>query len=200
MHLSLELYAIDADRVFYPALPVYGVFLWNHVNYFPVSGYHNGVRRFDRPFDVALGDLAVPYRDHSVPAHAFYMAAGYPYKDRPNLASGHVLRFFDRARTSTRVGDEILASDDQHAGGGDAVVVCTYHRAKGLEWPVVVLGSLDRPLRLNPFVVTPETDRKAFDPADPLTGRWIRYWPWPFGGNTTCPLAATPRKATPVPR
>jgi ATP-dependent helicase/nuclease subunit A len=66
----------------------------------------------------------------------------------------------------------------------------TYHRAKGLEWPVVVLASLDRDQRRSPFDVTPESDRPRFDPSDPLGGRWIRYWPWPFGAQRKAQLAA----------
>lgn len=35
----------------------------------------------------------------------------------------------------------------------------------------------------------PESDGDAFDPEDPLAGRWIRYWPWPLGGLEKVPLA-----------
>jgi len=89
-----------------------------------------------------------------------------------------------------RVGDEERATDDQFAGASeDAVTVCTYHRAKGLEWPVVVLTSLDRHERRDAFDPCPESDRPGFDPIDPLAGRWIRFWPWPFGQQTQVPLA-----------
>ena len=65
-------------------------------------------------------------------------------------------------------------------GTEDAVVVSTWHSAKGLEWPVVVLASLgferDRDA-WNPCVERPAT----FDPVRPLAGRWVRWWPWPYG-------------------
>ena len=101
-----------------------------------------------------------------------------------------LLRYFDEAAEVVLDRDEERASDEQHVGGGDgAVAVLTYHRAKGLEWPVVVLGSLDKSERRNAFEVSPETDQPEFDPNDPLAGRWIRYWPWPFGGQKATPLA-----------
>jgi ATP-dependent exoDNAse (exonuclease V) beta subunit len=65
----------------------------------------------------------------------------------------------------------------------DAVQVMTYHRAKGLEWPVVVLGQLERGARSSPFGVAVECDG---EPAwrDPLANRWLRLWVWPYGRQT----------------
>jgi ATP-dependent exoDNAse (exonuclease V) beta subunit len=100
-----------------------------------------------------------------------------------------LLRFFDEASEKVLVRDEELASDDQHTSTGpDAVTIVTYHRSKGLEWPVVILGSLHRPAKRTVFEVAPETERVSFDPTDPLGGRWIRYWPWPFGSKKAAPL------------
>lgn len=69
----------------------------------------------------------------------------------------------------------------------DAVTVSTYHRAKGREWPVVILGDLDKKERggcqCRGVHVLPGDEK--FDPARPLEGRWIRYWPWPYGGMTS---------------
>ncbi len=101
-----------------------------------------------------------------------------------------LVRYFDETRAIVAVRDEERATDDQFSGAtDDAVTVCTYHRAKGLEWPVVVLTSLDRKERRDAFDPCPESDRPGFDPADPLAGRWIRFWPWPFGPQTKLPLA-----------
>jgi ATP-dependent exoDNAse (exonuclease V) beta subunit len=118
------------------------------------------------------------------------------YEDRcarlrePATLAG-LVRYFDEARQPLMIGDEERATDDQFAGGGDhAVTVSTYHRAKGLEWPLVVLTSLDRPRRRDAFDPSPESDRAEFDPDDPLGGRWIRYWPWPFGKHEQVPLTA----------
>ena len=93
-----------------------------------------------------------------------------------------LLRYLAASTEAGWVGEELLASDAQHVlADADAVTVVTYHRAKGLEWPVVVLASLERQGRRGPFDVAPESDRDGFDPDAPLAGRWIRSWPYPFG-------------------
>ncbi len=63
--------------------------------------------------------------------------------------------------------------------GLDAITITTYHRAKGCEWPVVVLAELgyERDPDLWKIGVSggsPETGK-------PLDGRTVRLWPWPFG-------------------
>lgn len=62
----------------------------------------------------------------------------------------------------------------------DAVNIMTYHGAKGLEWPVVVLTELDAPARGSPFGLTAE-DEGSPDWDAPLARRVLRYWPWPYG-------------------
>jgi ATP-dependent exoDNAse (exonuclease V) beta subunit len=59
--------------------------------------------------------------------------------------------------------------------------VLTYHRAKGLEWPVVVLLDLQDGAKRSPFGVHSESPAEGLDPWNPLAGRWIRFWPWPYG-------------------
>jgi ATP-dependent helicase/nuclease subunit A len=93
-----------------------------------------------------------------------------------------LLRFLELSKQPVLVRDEELASDNQHVTAGrQTVTISTYHRSKGLEWPVVILASLDRDTRRDAFEVSPETDGAAFDPSDPLGNRWVRYWPEPFG-------------------
>lgn len=75
----------------------------------------------------------------------------------------------------------------QAQGSGEKTVqVLTYHGAKGLEWPVVILDSLDSATKAGAFgadvVAAP-----VFDPANPLKERAIRFWPWPFGSQRNFP-------------
>jgi ATP-dependent exoDNAse (exonuclease V) beta subunit len=63
----------------------------------------------------------------------------------------------------------------------DGVQVLTYHRAKGLEWPVVILLDLQSEARDRAFGLATEPAPEGFDVWRPLEGRWLRYWPWPYG-------------------
>lgn len=78
----------------------------------------------------------------------------------------------------------------------DAVNVMTYHGAKGLEWPLVVLASLAWDSKARLFEPVAEADG-ALDWSQPLAGRWVRFWPWPYGSqekdvhlDATAPAAA----------
>ncbi|WP_432396483.1 UvrD-helicase domain-containing protein [Pseudarthrobacter sp. L19] len=72
--------------------------------------------------------------------------------------------------------------------GVDVVNVLTYHKAKGLEWPAVVLASLDTEVVAKPWGVTVE-GADEIDVREPLNGRWIRFWAWPFGAKGFKPLS-----------
>ena len=78
---------------------------------------------------------------------------------------------------------EKLASDKMDVRypplGHDAVTLTTYHSAKGLEWPVVILSGLDsdRDAEMWSPVVTGGNPSEG----DPLEGRILRAWTWPFG-------------------
>ena len=67
--------------------------------------------------------------------------------------------------------------------GGDAVHVLTYHRAKGLEWPVVVATDFHDVWRPRIWDVRVLAEEDAFDLDNPLQGRRIRFYPEVFGGN-----------------
>ncbi len=66
--------------------------------------------------------------------------------------------------------------------GQDAVKIMTYHAAKGLEWPIVIMSGLTKESRPRIFEAVGETDGQL-DWQAPLEGRWIRYWPWPYGAQ-----------------
>lgn len=70
----------------------------------------------------------------------------------------------------------------------NAVKVLTSHTAKGLEWPVVILAELDYKIRDDLWSISVQS-RSPFDAHHPLADRFIRYWPWPFGGQKTVDLA-----------
>ena len=63
-----------------------------------------------------------------------------------------------------------------------AVNVLTYHRAKGLEWPMVVLLDLQAERDPSAFGMSVEAGGN-FDVWAPLKDRWVRFWPWPYGGQ-----------------
>lgn len=74
------------------------------------------------------------------------------------------------------------ADDQGEASGPDAVTVSTWHSAKGLEWPVTILFELEKGEKGNAALglhIVAEGD--SLDLADPLAGRWMRYWPYPYG-------------------
>jgi ATP-dependent helicase/nuclease subunit A len=94
---------------------------------------------------------------------------------------------------------ERLAADesDEQAqpSDKDAVHVLTYHRAKGLEWPVVVATDLDSAAREYVYCIemdsgTADTGVDENESTNPLAGRWIRFWPDP-GTGTDSELAST---------
>ena len=95
---------------------------------------------------------------------------------------------------------QALAADDTDRQSSrartDAVTVSTWHAAKGLEWPVVVLADLSKTYTGSALGVAVEP-AFALDLADPLAGRWVRWWFSPYGKQTTglpfyARLAATP--------
>ncbi|MDX1939089.1 MAG: UvrD-helicase domain-containing protein, partial [Saprospiraceae bacterium] len=72
-------------------------------------------------------------------------------------------------------------NDLQGSGeGADAVNVMTYHKSKGLEWPIVICHSLEGSLRADVWGIDiiPETEEVDLD--NVLENRWLRYWVNPY--------------------
>ncbi|MCX9157818.1 UvrD-helicase domain-containing protein [Niveibacterium sp. 24ML] len=78
--------------------------------------------------------------------------------------------------------DALVASeeDTQSEHGGNAVRVLTHHAAKGLEWAAVICTDLHHEVRSSPWGLSVQNDQATcFE--NPLAGRSLRYWIWPFG-------------------
>lgn len=71
-------------------------------------------------------------------------------------------------------------SDNQAANPSDAITIATYHKSKGLEWPIVICNSLDTPLKVSLFGPRIISQSLPFDWHNPLQGRELCYWPSPF--------------------
>jgi ATP-dependent exoDNAse (exonuclease V) beta subunit len=67
------------------------------------------------------------------------------------------------------------------AADGRAITLVTHHGAKGLEWPVVIAVDLDAKVQSRLWGLTVLQREEGFDMMEPLAGRQLRYWPWPFG-------------------
>jgi ATP-dependent helicase/nuclease subunit A len=71
--------------------------------------------------------------------------------------------------------------DQQEAGTAmDTVQVVTYHRSKGLEYPIVICHSLENNLRGDVWGVHIEQDVDQVDLENVLGNRWLRYWVNPY--------------------
>lgn len=114
-----------------------------------------------------LAQLAVAYEDECATGHI----AG--------TLSGLLIWLGERAAKK---------QDNQAEPAVDAVNVLTHHRAKGLEWPIVILCDLNGDVRDRLWDVQARSaGAVAFD--NPLAGRSIRYWPWLFGARQNVPVA-----------
>lgn len=94
--------------------------------------------------------------------------------------------------------DELAAEEDDNraASADNSVSVLTYHGAKGLEWPVVVLTSLDATARSSLWGVRARTVG-GFDPQLPLANRFVHCWLKTWGKRSQ-PQAALNAEASPT--
>lgn len=114
-----------------------------------------------------------------------------PHESRSRLANVEALVEFGKtfedecvaAKRPATVGsllrwlDELASADDDNraTSADNSVTVLTYHGAKGLEWPVVVLTSLDATARTSLWGVRARTVG-GFDPQQPLANRFVHCW------------------------
>ena len=92
--------------------------------------------------------------------------------------------------------DELAADEDDNraASADNSVSVLTYHGAKGLEWPVVVMTSLDATARSSLWGVRARTVG-SFDPQLPLANRFVHCWLKTWGKRSQ-PQAAVNAEAS----
>lgn len=121
------------------------------------------VAQRQRNLDAFL-DLAVQYEDHCTTQHEAATLTGF--------------LFWLESPSSPELDRQPVVT------GGDAVHVLTYHRAKGLEWPVVVATDFHYTWRPRLWDVRTESETDAIDLDNPLGGRSIVFYPNVFGRNT----------------
>jgi len=85
--------------------------------------------------------------------------------------------------------EEAVANEEDGRAvvASDAVIISTWHAAKGLEWPITILFDLDWPQNRYDWGVRVGFGTADFDLSNPLGGRWIRCWPTPYQWNQTQP-------------
>ena len=95
----------------------------------------------------------------------------------------------NRLHTAASLGGFLLWLNDLENNGEDkqgagenplAVNVLTYHKSKGLEYPVVVCHSLEQKLREDVWGLTIVQETPDVDLDNLLGNRWLRYWANPY--------------------
>lgn len=79
--------------------------------------------------------------------------------------------------------NELGRSGQDYQGSGespDAVNVLTYHRSKGLEYPVCICHNLNQPAKENVWGINLVSEREEPDLENILGHRWLRFWVNPY--------------------
>ena len=72
----------------------------------------------------------------------------------------------------------------------DSINVLTYHKSKGLEWPVVICHALENELSDNVWGLRIVPEEEGFDLNRPLEKRWLQFWVNPYADQSArTPLA-----------
>lgn len=124
-----------------------------------IAAWGNASQRLDNV--EALRRLALQYEDNCARLHTAASLGGF------------LLWLSDLENKNQ---DMQAASEDP-----DAVQVLTYHKSKGLEWPIAICHSLHTPLRADlwGFEIVPQTDAVNLD--NLLGNRLLRCWVNPYG-------------------
>jgi len=80
--------------------------------------------------------------------------------------------------------DELARAGQDYQGSGespDAVNVLTYHRSKGLEYPICICHNLNQPSKEKIWGINLVSERDEPDLDDILGHRWLRFWVNPYG-------------------
>ncbi|MBV6439687.1 MAG: DNA helicase UvrD [Haliscomenobacteraceae bacterium CHB4] len=80
--------------------------------------------------------------------------------------------------------NDLAKNELDYQGSGesdDAVKVLTYHRSKGLEYPVTICHNLNQPLKEQIWGINLVSEVEKPDLNDILGNRWIRFWVNPYG-------------------
>ena len=94
---------------------------------------------------------------------------------------------------------ESSGKDAQGSGEGrEAVNVMTYHKSKGLEWPVVICHSLEGRLRDNVWGLSLVAEKEEVDLENILGNRWLRYWINPYSDQQSGTALVEKINASPV--
>ena len=95
----------------------------------------------------------------------------------------------NRLHTAASLGGFLLWLNDLENEGQDmqgsgenpqSVNVLTYHKSKGLEFPIVICHSLENKLRDDVWGIELLSERSEVDLDDLLGGRWVRLWANPY--------------------
>lgn len=122
-------------------------------------------------------------------------------KIEQRLANVDALRAFalkyeencNRLHTAASLGGFLLwlyqleADNKDNQGSGETpetVRVMTYHKSKGLEFPVTICHSLEATLRDRVFGINLVAEREDIDLDNILGHRWVRYWVNPYADQS----------------
>lgn len=76
--------------------------------------------------------------------------------------------------------NDVQASSEE----SDAVNVLTYHKSKGLEWPMAICHALEGDLRNSIWGVSIISEEEKVDLNDLLGKRWLRFWVNPYADQS----------------